>query len=596
MKLFKILIFLQFLSFTLQAQPPAGKGYTLLFDESFSTPTLNESNWRYRIDRRTGYGYMDGLNRKENVYIKDSALHIILNHQLIDGKWENTGGGIISNHNFGYGYYECLSKPFMLGHGVHTSFWQRGSKDPNNNIFEIDSYEIDSKTWVATNNLYFDLPLYGTQSRPWPHRAQVPFRFDKDGWFLDAYELTPEGVLFYDNGQVVAKAEINQLNARQNVWLTALNGVGKVDTLVQPGESIFKYFRYYAKDYPGISILPNGNFEYNQSKYDSLKPLCWINEGTTEAIHVVEGDAFLENYKLRMGTKVPYKSSIHQQLDYIMNGEYQLSAMVKSSAGDQQAFIKVSDFGGKDIKFKIPKSSGWTKIKLPPIKVANHQVTITIGSEGNAGEWTDLDDIVFLKPIANGKDLIRAKPFANKQLPIWQLAEEEPIRFIGDQKFYFFDRNVGFGDSISIQMDIKTDEFANTIPIARIPKTGESGWAIQLKEDGHIIFRIGSLDSHTDVVTDHIYQPGKIIRLACTFENGVASIYINNQMVKQQTGIKQNTKESKTAGRLGTVGRDFEAVGDVVMQLGDTDKENKTYKNFRGSIQHLRIYNRKIKI
>lgn len=110
-----------FLVFVLQvsfAQPPAGKGYTLLFDESFKGNHLNEQDWRYRIDRRTGFGYMDGLNRKENVFVKDGALHVVLNHEKIDGKWENTGGGVISNHNFGYGYYECLSKPFMDGHGL----------------------------------------------------------------------------------------------------------------------------------------------------------------------------------------------------------------------------------------------------------------------------------------------------------------------------------------------------------------------------------------------------------------------------------------------------------------------------------------------
>ncbi|MCF8214673.1 MAG: family 16 glycosylhydrolase, partial [Chitinophagaceae bacterium] len=168
-----------------------GKGFQLLYEDHFVGNTLNERDWQYRTGRRTGMGYMDGLNLKENVFVKDSALHIAVRHEMIDGKWENTGGGIISKHNFGYGYYESLSKPFMEGHGVHTSFWQRGGANPNNNIFEIDSYEIDSKTWVATNNLYVDIPYNGYTYTPWPHRAQVPFRFQKDGWFHDAYEFSP---------------------------------------------------------------------------------------------------------------------------------------------------------------------------------------------------------------------------------------------------------------------------------------------------------------------------------------------------------------------------------------------------------------------
>ena len=593
MKFLIILISITIITNIVIAQPPSGKGYTLLFEESFKGKKLNENDWRYRIDRRTGYGYMDGLNRKENVEVKDGALHVVLNHEKIDGKWENTGGGIISNHNFGYGYYECLSKPFMAGHGAHTSFWQRGGKNPNNNIFEIDSYEIDSKTWVATNNLYFDLPYKGLDRRPWPHRAQVPFSSDKDGWFLDAYEFTPEGVIFYDNGKIVAKAEWDQLNAHQAVWLTALNGVGKVDSTMQPAESVYKYFRYYAKDYPGITILPNGNFEYNQEKYNSQKPLCWNNEGTNGAIQVIEGDAYLENYKLRIGSPQLYKAGIKQQLEFIMNGEYQLSAMVRSSGGQEAAFIKVSDYGGKDIILKVPTSDKWIKLSIPVIKVSNHQVTISISSQGTGGQWMEVDDVLFYKPLSNGNEVIRAKPFATPDAPIWKLATAEPIQFVGDQKFYFFDRNVGFGDSITVSLDINASEFANMTPIARIPKKGNSGWSIQLKKDGGILFRIGSIENHTDVIADNMYEPGKKLQLSCVFVNGTAFIYNRNELVKTQSGIPQNTKDATAAGRVGTVGKDFEAVGDVVMQVASTDKETQLLKNFRGSIQNIKIYNRK---
>ena len=61
----------------LYAQPPANMGYTLLFEENFVGNKLNEDMWQYRTGRRTGFGYMDGLNLKENVYVKDSALHVV---------------------------------------------------------------------------------------------------------------------------------------------------------------------------------------------------------------------------------------------------------------------------------------------------------------------------------------------------------------------------------------------------------------------------------------------------------------------------------------------------------------------------------------
>lgn len=572
------------------AQAP--KGYTLLFEENFVGDKLNEEIWEYRTGRRTGFGYMDGLNLKENVYLKDSALHVTIKHELINGKWENTGGGVISKLNFGYGYYECLSKPFMEGHGVHTSFWQRGSSTPNNNIFEIDAYEIDSKTWVATNNLYVDLaPNKNLKYTPWPHRAQVPFTFREDGWFLDAYEFTPEGVIFYDNGQIVAKAEYSELNAHQAVWLTALNGVGKVDSTKMPGESVFKYFKYYGKDYPGYTILPNGNFEYNFNKIDFSKPICWTPKGTEGAIKIIAGEASRDEHKLKIGHGKAHTASLSQSLTFIMNGEYELTAMVRSTGGQKEAKLIASGFGGADMSVKIPKSDNWTLIKLSKVKVINNKITISISAEGGANQWLEIDDINLMKPLPKGQKTPQQQPFFKKNAPVWQLATKDPIVFTGNQKFYFFDRMVGFGDSITVSFDLKADTQANMTPIARIPKKGESGWAIQLQADGSLLFRIGSIENHRDIIAPNAYEVGKVASFKCVFHNGTASIFKNGQLLKTESGIKQNTKDATAAGRVGTVGQDFEAVGEVVMEVGKNDKENTKMKNFRGSIQHLKIYN-----
>lgn len=568
-----------------------GKGFQLLYEDHFVGNTLNERDWQYRTGRRTGMGYMDGLNLKENVFVKDSALHIAVRHELIDGKWENTGGGIISKHNFGYGYYESLSKPFMEGHGVHTSFWQRGGTNPNNNIFEIDSYEIDSKTWVATNNLYVDLPYNGYSYTPWPHRAQVPFRFQNDGWFHDAYEFSPEGVIFYDNGQIVAKAEYKDLNAHQVVWLTALNGVGKVDSTHLPGESIFKYFRYYGKDYPGHSILPNGNFEFNQQKTDPFKPLCWEVQGTPGAVKVSSGNASRGDYALLMGNGKKHDVKLIQTLEYIMNGEYVFSAMVRSSTGHKGASIVIEGLGDKNIVYPLKPSESWKKISIPKVRVNKNKITISVLSNGNESDWLEIDDLQLMKPL--GKvEAVQQKQTQSSILPMWHLAKKEPIRFTGDQKFYFFDRNVGYGDSISVLFDLTAEIYANMTPIARIPKKGNAGWSVQTTVSGGLIFRIGSVEQHHDVFVDHVYEPGKPVSIALVFENGNASVYKNGSLLIKESVGAFNTKDATAAGRVGTVGKEFEAVGDVVMQVGKEDKESLAMKNFRGSLQHIRIYNK----
>jgi hypothetical protein len=175
---------------------------------------------------------------------------------------------------------------------------------------------------------------------------------------------------------------------------------------------------------------------------------------------------------------------------------------------------------------------------------------------------------------------------------MWKLAIKEPVPFTGDQKFYFFDRNVGYGDSISVLFDLTADAFANTTPIARIPKTGNSGWSVQTTVSGGLVFRIGSIASHKDIIADQIYEPGKKVSVSLVFEKGNVSMYKNGQLVKTAFVGEFNTKDATAAGRVGTVGKDFEAVGDVVMQVANADRESSAMKNFRGSLQNLRIYNK----
>jgi hypothetical protein len=116
------------------------------------------------------------MNLKECISVHDGSLHIVAKQQMMDGKLENVGGGVISKHQFGYGYYETLSKPFMAGKGVHSAFWQAGGAIANNDVFEIDSYEIDSKENMGCNNLYLHISPKGV-SIPWVTRAHVPITF-----------------------------------------------------------------------------------------------------------------------------------------------------------------------------------------------------------------------------------------------------------------------------------------------------------------------------------------------------------------------------------------------------------------------------------
>lgn len=90
----------------------------------------------------------------------------------------------------------------------------------------------------------------------------------------------------------------------------------------------------------------------------------------------------------------------------------------------------------------------------------------------------EIDDIKFTKPALSNQKTEKPEPFVLIGDPIWHLAKKQPISCAGDQKFYFFDRNVGFGDAMTVSFAMKADIQADMSPIARIPKSVNSGWAL----------------------------------------------------------------------------------------------------------------------
>eukprot|EP01031_Cornospumella_fuschlensis_P045402 gene45402-55553_t len=75
------------------AAPPAAD-YELLFADEFDAPRVNERDWNFRLGPRTGTG-IDGLNLARNVRVADGHLIVTANHETVDGKPANTGGGLI---------------------------------------------------------------------------------------------------------------------------------------------------------------------------------------------------------------------------------------------------------------------------------------------------------------------------------------------------------------------------------------------------------------------------------------------------------------------------------------------------------------------
>lgn len=576
----------------LHAAPP-GPDYELLFAEEFDGTTFSRSDWMPRTGPRTGLG-IDGLNLERNLSFGDGHLIITARQEVVDGKPAHTGGGLISRHRFGYGYYEVRSRPFMGGRGVHTAFWQRGMGGPeNNSIFEIDSHEIDSTQRIACNNLYVDVSSRGYMELAWPHRGQVPLHLPADGWWIDGYEYTPDGVIFYDQGIEVARADFPDLVAAQNVWLTALNGVGPVDADKQPGETRFDYFRFYARDHPGSTLLPNGGFEYNQDKVPLDRPVAWQESGDEDACRVVRGDAYHGDFKLRQSSNRPFSVTASQTLQFIRNGRYELRARVRREGRHSVARMVVSGHGGPDQSIDLPESSAWRTLRLADIPVSTHTVTLALHSAGGPDAWVEFDEVQFLKPPAPGVDVRPSRSFAFQPgAPIWEIAARQPILFAGDEKFYFFGRNVGLGDAISLSFALRPEMRMDTFPIARMPKTGTRGWGVGLTNDGALFFRLGSHADHVDLVAPHAYTPGETTHVICVFDRGTAALYLNGRLQARVEGLTHSPTDTTAPGRLGANSGLYDAPGEVTLRTDSPHAAPTRFRNYAGSIGELRIYNR----
>ncbi len=89
--------------------------------------------------------------------------------------------------------------------------------------------------------------------------------------------------------------------------------------------------------------------------------------------------------------------STYQDINNIPNGTYTFKAYVRSSGGQNQAYIKLKNHGGTDIVRNITSSANYSLYQIDNINVTTGKINITIFSEFDPGEWIDVDDVSLIK-------------------------------------------------------------------------------------------------------------------------------------------------------------------------------------------------------
>lgn len=394
----------------------APSGYSLAYADEFDGTALNTGDWYYRI---TSGKYAQGYMRSENVSVANGALRLRYGYEAIPGVTGNqyTGGGVISRNRFGYGYYEVRARLYNASTGAHTSFWSMGLRkgdvgaafDPqintdiaagtlpeHNQIHEIDGFEHDSAQWIDMGT---QTQASGTVIHRLGGRTAAQLGINFADWNVYAWELTPTTTRFYLNGVLqldVPRSSYPSPFDPANFWLTLLPYSTNSNPGALPGYSEFDYFRFYKPSTVSDNLLGNPSFDVLPSTNPPLSLVSgWQEWGTASASNIITTNPRSGTRALRQGQATSYTVSTKQDLKYIPNGTYRLTAYVKSSGGQSQAVLRVLNYGGTERVQDIGAQANWTQVTIDNVAVTAGQATIAITSIGSGGQWLDVDDVVF---------------------------------------------------------------------------------------------------------------------------------------------------------------------------------------------------------
>jgi arabinogalactan endo-1,4-beta-galactosidase len=124
----------------------------------------------------------------------------------------------------------------------------------------------------------------------------------------------------------------------------------------------------------------NPGFELDLSGWDSTGHL--------------EADAHSGQFRLTHGAG---KLETVQTLTEVSNGWYTLRAWVRSSGGQNVAYIALKDYGSNEARASVPiaPSDKWLQIVVSA-EVINQRCTISLYSEAEGEEWVSFDDVEFV--------------------------------------------------------------------------------------------------------------------------------------------------------------------------------------------------------
>lgn len=179
-------------------------------------------------------------------------------------------------------------------------------------------------------------------------------------------------------------------------------------------------------------VINNNSFELLNEKEQAVD---WSNDGDVSAVSI-QKDAYEGQNALIHKKAEAYEATTSQKLTNLEEGYYTLTAWIKSSGGQKNAYIFAKDFGASIAKASIPNKDGWTLVTLRGIHVTNGQCTVGLYSNANAGNWVKLDNISLVKD-DNPYTLLKGGDISE-------------LTFVEDNGAKFYDQNGAQKDCLQI--------------------------------------------------------------------------------------------------------------------------------------------------
>lgn len=144
------------------------------------------------------------------------------------------------------------------------------------------------------------------------------------------------------------------------------------------------------------ATLTNPGFEADAT--GTATPAGWSTSSATgqNSASYTESGGASGSYRLSHWSSSAYQVETYQTLTGLANGAYTLSAKVRSSGGQNAAYLALRGCGGAEQRTDLPATPNGAWIRLvTSVQVTGGTCTVSLRSDAHAGEWANFDDLTF---------------------------------------------------------------------------------------------------------------------------------------------------------------------------------------------------------